>query len=66
MGTVTRGGSGPCFGLVTDDGTEYALYHPDGITLAQGARVRVRLGPASQGTDCGPGRPMQLRSAEPL
>ena len=25
-GRVTRGGSGPCYGLVTEDGTEYAMH----------------------------------------
>ena len=66
VGTVTRGGSGPCYGLVTDDGTEYALYNADGLALTHGTRVRVHVGPPSRQVDCGTGRPRQLRSAEPL
>src|SRR5690349_7245222 len=30
VGTVTAGGTGPCYGLVTDDGIKYALHSTAG------------------------------------
>ena len=42
-GRVTRGGSGPCYGLITDDGTEYALYSTAGIRLDEGSYIRIRF-----------------------
>jgi len=56
-GRVTRGGSGPCYGLITDDGTEYAVYSAAGRTLIEGTTVRIRFQPLAKKIDCGPGRP---------
>jgi hypothetical protein len=57
-GRVTRGGSGPCYGLVTDDGIEYALYSAAGMQLGEGTFVRVRFEPLLLKIYCGPGRPV--------
>jgi hypothetical protein len=59
-GHLTRGGSGPCYGLVTDDGVEYALYGRDAGTLAKGARVLVTIAPLQLRIDCGSGRPASI------
>jgi len=60
VGTVTRGGSGPCYGLQTDDGVEYALYSSRGETLTRGTRVTVRTRSTSRRIDCGPGRLVEI------
>ncbi|ASW53239.1 hypothetical protein CIK06_02165 [Plantactinospora sp. KBS50] len=65
-GWITRGGSGPCYGLVDDDGVEYALHGTGAGTLAVGTRVVATIGPAPADVDCGPGRPVQLRSVRRL
>ncbi|HET6530273.1 MAG TPA: hypothetical protein VFH03_06600 [Actinoplanes sp.] len=62
-GRVTRGGSGPCYGLTTDDGTEYALHSTAGISLVEGWYVRIRFAPRTTAVDCGPGRPVTLLEA---
>ncbi|MFC3503849.1 hypothetical protein ACFOOK_23160 [Micromonospora krabiensis] len=54
-GRISRGGSGPCYGLTTDDGTEYALYGENLGTWPTGSWVRVTVGPASGTAECGPG-----------
>ena len=56
LGRVTRGGSGPCYGVVDDDGVEYAVFSTAGVTLAEGATVRIRFGPLKRAIDCGTGR----------
>jgi len=66
VGTVTAGGTGPCYGLVTDDGTRYALHSTAGARLDKGARVRVEGTPAKIRIDCGPGRLLEMTAAEPL
>ena len=63
-GRVTRGGSGPCYGLETDDGTQYALYNAEGITLEMGAVVRVRVEPLLVKIDCGSGQHVHMIEAE--
>ena len=63
-GRVTQGGSGPCYGLETDDGVQYALYNADGITLETGAVVRVRVEPLLLRIYCGPGRHVHMLKAE--
>ena len=65
VGTVTRGGSGPCYGLQTDDGTQYALYSAAGPTLTRGERVKVRTRPSRLRIDCGPGRFAEIAAIEP-
>jgi hypothetical protein len=66
VGTVTAGGAGPCYGLVTDDGVTYALHSTAGIRLEKGARVRVKGTPAKIRIHCGPGRLLEMTAAEPL
>jgi hypothetical protein len=63
-GRVTQGGSGPCYGLETDDGLQYALYNADGITLESGAVVRVRVEPLLLRIYCGPGQHVHMLEAE--
>lgn len=43
LGTVTGDGNGECFGFVTDDGQEFALYGPGAGPLPRGTRLRVLL-----------------------
>jgi hypothetical protein len=59
-GTITRGGSGPCYGLVTFDGVEYAMYSDAGTTLAKGDHIRARLTPAKLRISCGDGTPVEM------
>jgi len=59
-GTVTRGGSGPCYGLVTFDGVEYAMYSVAGPKLAKGDHIRARLTPAKLRISCGDGIPVSM------
>jgi hypothetical protein len=66
VGTVTAGGSGPCYELSTDDGTRYALHAADGTTLVKGARMRVTIKPALARIWCGPGKLVEMTAAEPL
>jgi len=66
VGTVTAGGSGPCYQLSTDDGTRYALHSADGTTLVKGARMRVTIKPAVAKIWCGPGKLVEMTSAKPL
>jgi hypothetical protein len=63
VGRVTRGGTGPCYGLVTDEGTEYALHSTAGITLKAGTWVRVRYAPLKIRIYCGPGRHVRMLEA---
>ncbi|BCB86415.1 hypothetical protein [Phytohabitans suffuscus] len=55
VGRVTRGGSGPCFGLETDDGKQYALYSAESLSLKVGETIRVRTAPLHLKINCGPG-----------
>ena len=66
VGTVTDGGSGPCYGLTTDDGTRYALHSTDGTTLVKGQRMRIRTERAKVRIDCGAGKLVEMVAAEPL
>jgi hypothetical protein len=65
-GRVIQGGSGPCYGLETDDGVVYALYSDAGIALETGAVVRVQVEPLLIQVSCGPGRPVRMLKAEVL
>jgi hypothetical protein len=60
VGTVTRGGSGPCFGLRDDDGTAYALHANARLELPVGKRVKVLTRPSRLRIDCGPGRLLEI------
>ncbi|MFI7539678.1 hypothetical protein [Actinoplanes sp. NPDC049599] len=59
-GTITRGGGGPCYGLVTFDGVAYAMYSVEGIKLAKGDHIRAELTPAKLRIDCGEGIPVAM------
>jgi hypothetical protein len=59
-GTITRGGSGPCYGLVTFDGVAYAMYSDKGTDLAKGDHIRAELTPAKLRIDCGEGIPVAM------
>ncbi|MFC0507586.1 hypothetical protein [Micromonospora costi] len=59
-GFVTRGGDGPCYGMVAEDGTEYALHGPDVGELRTGSFVTLRLTTLQARIDCGPGVPMSI------
>ncbi|MBG6057410.1 hypothetical protein RCH16_000602 [Cryobacterium sp. MP_M5] len=61
-GTVTVGGTGPCYGFLTDDGAILALYSEAGLDLTPGAKLTVQVSPASFTADCGPGLLMRLIS----
>jgi hypothetical protein len=65
-GRISRGGPGPCYGLVTDDGREYALHGANMGTWGTGTWVRVTIGPPTGTVDCGPGTPAELRKIEPV
>ncbi|WP_208761174.1 hypothetical protein, partial [Micromonospora orduensis] len=54
-GHITRGGSGPCYGLVSEDGIEYAVHGTGVGTLTEGSFVTLRLISRSFEVDCGPG-----------
>jgi hypothetical protein len=66
VGTVTRGGSGPCYGLATDDGTAYALHATTAHQLVKGTRVRVQTKPSLLRIDCGTGKLVEIVTVEPL
>jgi hypothetical protein len=55
VGRIVRGGSGPCYGLETDEGKQYALYSDAGMSLDVGTTVRVQTAPLQLKIDCGPG-----------
>ena len=59
-GTITRGGTGPCYGLVTFDGVAYAMYSDKGPQLAQGDHIKAELTPAKLRIDCGAGIPVAM------
>ncbi|MDO3701613.1 hypothetical protein Q3W71_07965 [Micromonospora sp. C28SCA-DRY-2] len=65
-GRITRGGAGPCYGLVTDDGREYALHGAGKGDFATGTWVRVTIGPADPTVDCGPGTPASIVTISPV
>jgi hypothetical protein len=66
VGTVTAGGSGPCYSLMADDGTRYALHSTDGTSLVKGVRMRIRTERAKVRADCGAGKLVEMVAAEPL
>jgi hypothetical protein len=65
-GMVTIGGTGPCYGLIADDGNRYALYSTAGINLKQGERVKVQLEATPLRIYCGPGDLMAMTDAETI
>lgn len=61
---MTAGGTGPCYGFLTDDGAELALYSEAGLNLTAGARLTVKVSPAAFTAECGPGLLMRLLDVE--
>ncbi|MDM4784485.1 hypothetical protein [Micromonospora sp. b486] len=59
-GWITRGGSGPCYGLMDENGTEYAVYGPNAGEMRKGELVTLRLTARDRSVDCGPGIPMRI------
>ncbi|MEU7904196.1 hypothetical protein [Actinoplanes sp. NPDC049118] len=66
VGTVNRGGSGPCYGLVTDDGKQFALYENRGRELVKGTRIQVRAEPSLLRIDCGTGELFEVTALDVL
>lgn len=66
VGTVNRGGSGPCYGLITEEGVQYALYEGKGRALATGVRVTVEAVPSRLRIDCGEGTLVEVKALTPL
>ncbi|GID95490.1 hypothetical protein Adi01nite_49020 [Amorphoplanes digitatis] len=66
VGTVNRGGSGPCYGLITDDGKQFALYENRGRELVKGTRIQVRAEPSLLRIDCGTGDLYQVTALDVL
>ncbi|MEV6600359.1 hypothetical protein AB0M36_26445 [Actinoplanes sp. NPDC051346] len=65
-GWITRGGTGPCYGLADVDGKPYAVYSDAGTPLMKGAHVRVRLVPSELRINCGEGTQMQMEAVEQI
>ncbi|GAA0816011.1 hypothetical protein [Spirilliplanes yamanashiensis] len=65
-GTVTRGGSGPCYGITDWDGVQFAVYSDAGVELAEGARVRAQVTPATLRISCGEGTPVEASEIDVL
>ena len=66
VGTVNRGGSGPCYGLITDDGVQYALYEAKGRALPTGIRITVDAAPSRLRIDCGAGTLVEVKTLTQL
>jgi hypothetical protein len=64
VGIVTKGGSGPCYEMETNDGILYALYGGDGVTLSRGDTIRVKIKPLLVKIYCGPGRHVAIVNLE--
>jgi hypothetical protein len=64
VGRITRGGTGPCYGMETDEGVVYALFGGNGVALAEGDTVMVWFEQLRVLVDCGPGRPVSIVKLE--
>jgi hypothetical protein len=65
-GTVTIGGAGPCYGIETDEGQQYALYGEKGTVLTRGTKVRVLGEPLTLRIYCGPGQHLRIVKVETI
>ncbi|MEV0896564.1 hypothetical protein [Actinoplanes sp. NPDC049802] len=65
-GMVTRGGKGPCYGMIADDGQRYALYSTGGIELAKGDRINAHLETTMLRIYCGPGTLMAMTEVKQI
>jgi hypothetical protein len=66
VGMVTKGGAGPCYGVTTDDGTQYSLHSAAGLQLPKGKYVKVRAVPSDLRIYCGPGELLDLLGVESI
>jgi hypothetical protein len=66
VGTITAASSGPCYGMMTDDGAEYALYGNQGFAVHRGQRIRVKVDTLRLKIYCGPGRHAAVKEYEPI
>jgi hypothetical protein len=66
VGRVTRGGTGACFGMETDDGKQYALYTTLSVLPKVGDTVRVKYAPLLLKIDCGPGEHVSAITITPV
>jgi hypothetical protein len=66
VGVITRGGTGPCYGLAAEDGKTYALHSTEGITLTKNAHVRVKVIASRLRISCGEGQQVLLQAVEPI
>jgi hypothetical protein len=64
VGTVTAASSGPCYGMVTDDGRQYALYSSAGYAVRRGERIRVQVDQLKLRIYCGPGMHAAVKAYE--
>lgn len=64
VGTITRGGTGPCYTMETNDGVPYALYGGDGVSLSKGDTVRVTFEPLRLKIYCGEGQHVAIVKLE--
>jgi hypothetical protein len=65
-GTVVRGGTGPCYGVLDLDGVEYAMYADADAGLTKGTRIRAKVSPTRLRIDCGSGKQVQASTVERL
>jgi hypothetical protein len=63
-GRITRGGTGPCYAMETDEGVTYALFWGKGVTLNVGDTVVVQYEQMRVLVDCGPGTPVSVVKLE--
>jgi hypothetical protein len=61
-GRVVKGGSGPCYAVLTDDDRRYALHSDAGLVLEEGTYIRAKVGPLLARIDCGEGIPREMIS----
>ena len=60
VGTVTRGGSGPCYGVKGEDGVNYAVYSATSHKLTKGQRIRTKLTLGPTPKSCGSGKAVTM------
>ncbi|MDG4821584.1 hypothetical protein O7635_06910 [Asanoa sp. WMMD1127] len=54
-GRVVKGGTGPCYALVTDDGRRYALWSDRGLRLDEGTYITAVVEELKVKISCGEG-----------
>ncbi|MEV4620954.1 hypothetical protein AB0J74_19875 [Asanoa sp. NPDC049573] len=61
-GRVVKGGSGPCYAVLTDDGRRFALHSDAGLVLEEGTYITAKVARLRVKIDCGEGTPRELIS----